>query len=192
MKNLTIGHVVVDQYHLTILLARSNEGDEVAVAELRQHFYLVPELMDALVRRGVRALHGYHDRLGLVGDAAAIDLPEPTDAEEELPFADDTFGVVVLSGAIHHFYRPKDALAQIARVLCPGGRLCVIEPRMPPVFRELLNGYLRLFSHDGDCRFYSPRKLAALLAGCGFTSDKAPTYPGGLSYMIVASKSNQT
>jgi len=114
------------------------------------------------------------------------------DAEDGLPFADGTFGVAVLSGAIHHFYRPKEALAQIERVLCPGGRLCVVEPRFPPVIRQLVNGYMRLFSHDGDCRFYSPRRLAALLAECGFAVGRAPVYPGGLSYMIVASKSNRT
>jgi len=114
------------------------------------------------------------------------------DVEEKLPFADGFFGVVVLSAAIHHFFRPGDALTEIERVLCPCGRLFVVEPRFPPVARQLLNSYLRWFSHDGDCRFYSPKGLTTLIGECGFGSSRVAAYPGRFSYMIVANKSDQT
>jgi malonyl-CoA O-methyltransferase len=114
------------------------------------------------------------------------------DVEDALPWPDSSLDAAVLSAAISHFFRPRDALAEIHRVLCPHGRLYVLEPNFPPVVRQLVNGYLRFFSHDGDFRFYSPRKLTALLAECGFALARAPAYPGRFSYMIIAHKTNQT
>ncbi len=40
---------------------------------------------------------------------------------EELPFEDDTFDLVTCRIAMHHFPNPKQAIAEFARVLKPGG-----------------------------------------------------------------------
>jgi ubiquinone/menaquinone biosynthesis C-methylase UbiE len=39
----------------------------------------------------------------------------------EMPFADDSFDVVIDFGTLFHIARPEDAAAEIARVLTPGG-----------------------------------------------------------------------
>jgi len=64
------------------------------------------------------------------------------DVEDVLPWPDSFFGAAVLSAVIHHFFRPRDALAEIHRVLRPGGRLYVIEPRLPVGVRQLVNAVL--------------------------------------------------
>jgi ubiquinone/menaquinone biosynthesis C-methylase UbiE len=110
------------------------------------------------------------------------------DAEDALPWPDGFFGAAVLSGVIHHFFRPKEALAEIHRVLAPQGWLYIVEPRLPLVVRQGVNSYLRFFSHDGDCRFYSPRALSALLEECGFAVTGMPAHPGRFSYLTVGRK----
>jgi len=46
---------------------------------------------------------------------------------ETLPFADASFDVVVNRSAVHHFPDPTSILAEVARVLRPGGRLVVSD-----------------------------------------------------------------
>jgi ubiquinone/menaquinone biosynthesis C-methylase UbiE len=46
---------------------------------------------------------------------------------ETLPFADESFDLVTCSRALHHTPRPQDVVAEIARVLLPGGRVVVYD-----------------------------------------------------------------
>src|SRR5690242_5004780 len=43
----------------------------------------------------------------------------------DLPFPDGSFDLVVSSISLHHWDRPAAAVPQLARVLRPGGRVCV-------------------------------------------------------------------
>jgi len=83
--------------------------------------------------------------LGVSCDLAVADV------EDALPWPDSFFGAVVLSGVIHHFFRPRDALVQIYRVLVPEGRLYVVEPRFPEGVRHLLKmfGFFKM-KNKGD------------------------------------------
>src|SRR5215207_5098427 len=47
---------------------------------------------------------------------------------EQLPFADDTFDVVLVNFSIHHFARPDVVCTEIRRVLTPGGRFVFAGP----------------------------------------------------------------
>lgn len=69
------------------------------------------------------------EKLSRIG--AAVDL-RVADAEDRLPWDDGLFDIVTLVGVLHHFFRPGDALAEIRRVLNPGGRLLVIDPSIFP------------------------------------------------------------
>jgi len=46
---------------------------------------------------------------------------------EDLPLADSSFDVAVLSQALHHAKSPKKALLEARRILIPGGRVLVID-----------------------------------------------------------------
>jgi ubiquinone/menaquinone biosynthesis C-methylase UbiE len=109
------------------------------------------------------------------------------DAEEELPWSDDMFDFVTLTGVFHHFYQPQKALGEIHRVLKTGGRLILIEPWFPPVIRQILNFYLLFFPHDGDCHFFSPKGLIKLLQS-NHLSKLQLIRVAKIAYMIVSEK----
>lgn len=47
---------------------------------------------------------------------------------ESLSFGNGTFNVVVMVDTIHHMEKPNLVMAEVARVLNPGGRLLIFEP----------------------------------------------------------------
>lgn len=47
---------------------------------------------------------------------------------ERLPFPNDCFDKVFVSGALHHFFDPQKGISEFLRVLKRKGRLCVMEP----------------------------------------------------------------
>jgi len=80
---------------------------------LTQHFVKGNRVTGVDVDRN--ALELFEKRLGLKGQWVDVDV-------EPLPFADASFDVVVFSEVMEHVRFPQKALAEIARVLRPGGR----------------------------------------------------------------------
>lgn len=68
----------------------------------------------------------------------------PGDAQA-LPFADGEFDAVTISFGLRNVHEPHRALAEMYRVLRPGGRLVITEFSTPPVgiIRSAYSGYLR-------------------------------------------------
>ena len=64
---------------------------------------------------------------------------------EKLPFGDDEFDAVTISFGLRNVEHPKAALAEMYRVLKPGGRLVVCEFSKPPraLFRTGYAAYMR-------------------------------------------------
>jgi len=91
------------------------------------------------------------------------------DAEDFLPWDDESFDVVTLVGVLHHFFRPKDALGEVRRVLRSGGRLLIMDPCFFTPVRQILNAAFYVSPHDGDYHFHSARQAVRLLADVGFT-----------------------
>lgn len=109
------------------------------------------------------------------------------DAEDNLPWPNEFFDVVTLTGVLHHFYRPLEALAEIYRVLGATGRLIIIEPKFKKVIRRLLNLSLRFIPGTDDYRFYSVDQVFDLLGNFVFREMQSRKV-GRASYMIVAQK----
>jgi demethylmenaquinone methyltransferase/2-methoxy-6-polyprenyl-1,4-benzoquinol methylase len=64
---------------------------------------------------------------------------------EKLPFGDDEFDAVTISFGLRNVEHPKTALAEMYRVLKPGGRLVVCEFSKPPraLFRTGYAAYMK-------------------------------------------------
>ena len=85
---------------------------------------------------------------------------------EALPFAADRLDAVLLGEALHHFQDAAAALAEVARVLRPGGRLWIYEfDPTRGIGRWVYRGE-RLLGEPAA--FFTPRALLDRLAVLGF------------------------
>ncbi len=104
---------------------------------------------------------------------------------EELPLADGSVDVALLSQALHHAEQPAVALAEARRILAPGGRVLILDLRKHDEawVRERLGD--RWLGFDDD-------ELGSLIAGAGFTDVKVATgarHQGDPFSVLVASGS---
>jgi SAM-dependent methyltransferase len=89
----------------------------------------------------------------------------------QLPYADGCFDAIYSMGTVEHFAETQDALAEIRRVLRPGGRAIIGVPnRHDPFLRPLLVTILDAFGWYGYGleKSYSRRRLREMLAQAGF------------------------
>jgi SAM-dependent methyltransferase len=84
-----------------------------------------------------------------------------------LPFGDGTFDRVICSEVLEHIPDDRGAMAELARVLRPGGTMAITVPRRGP---ERINWALSEEYHNlpgGHIRIYSRRVLEGRLAAAG-------------------------
>jgi demethylmenaquinone methyltransferase/2-methoxy-6-polyprenyl-1,4-benzoquinol methylase len=135
-------------------------------------------------------------RIRLVrGDAARI------------PVGDATCDAATIGFGIRNVAEPERALAEIARVLKPGGRLAILEfgqPRVPGVrtvyswyFRYMLPLVGRLISKHQSAYSYlpasvgtfpPPAEFSKILAATGFSHVQAVPLTFGIVYLFIAER----
>ena len=107
-------------------------------------------------------------RAAMRPEAAGVELLQMD--VERLDLADKSFDVVLSTLVFCGVSNPERALAEVHRVLVPGGKLVMIEHTLGP--SRLLNAVLRGLSAWTGPRFgeYFDRPIARLVAGAGFTA----------------------
>ena len=84
---------------------------------------------------------------------------------EKLPFAGDTFDRIVVVDAFHHFANHGAAIADLWRVLAPGGRLVIEDPNIDTLIVKFLALAERVALMQS--RFFSPRDMGQMLQAVG-------------------------
>jgi len=109
------------------------------------------------------------------------------DSEDNLPWPGNSFDIITLTGVIHHFYRLNDALKEAYRVLDKQGKLIIWDPWFPIIIRQIVNSWLYFFPHDGDFRFYTPKRVENALTEIGLKNTQYHRI-GIWTYMITGEK----
>lgn len=94
---------------------------------------------------------------------------------EALPFADDLFNVAVSCNVFHFVPAPETALAEMRRVVRPGGRVAITDWCHDYLSCRLLDQWLRLTGR-GHHRTYRAAELASMLESAGFTDVDSRRY----------------
>ena len=89
-----------------------------------------------------------------------------------LPFPDESFDVVIISEVMEHIPDDKGVLAEMVRVLKPGGRIAVTVPRYGPekVCWALSDAYHEV--EGGHIRIYTRREMVGKLRDAGVVPDE--------------------
>jgi SAM-dependent methyltransferase len=107
--------------------------------------------------------------------AAAGEAPSGASAQVaqgnvlSLPFPDASFDAVIISEVLEHVHEDQAAMAEIARIVRPGGRVAVTVPRWWP---EKINWALSESYHNvpgGHIRIYKGDQVTRRLAAAGLT-----------------------
>ncbi len=85
---------------------------------------------------------------------------------EHLPFPDGRFTAVLCSNAFHHYPDPAGAVAEMSRVLAPGGRLALGDATSDLRSARIADRFLRWFE-PGHVRLYRTLELGAFVQGTG-------------------------
>jgi ubiquinone/menaquinone biosynthesis C-methylase UbiE len=91
-----------------------------------------------------------------------------------LPFADGTFDIVVSRFALHHLERPGAAVAEMARVCSPGGRVVVCDVSPEPAKSAAFNE-MELLRDPSHVRSMTEDELRGLFAAAGRLAEPSIT-----------------
>lgn len=93
------------------------------------------------------------------------------DLDTALPFALETFDLIILREAIEHVQNGPVTLAACLRVLRPGGCVAITTPNRWDARRPIFAATRRVWSGDADpthTHIYSPPEMRAVLHAVGF------------------------
>ncbi|NHM16366.1 ubiquinone/menaquinone biosynthesis methyltransferase [Eggerthellaceae bacterium zg-887] len=174
---------------VTFAVARAKKPRHIQCTDL------VPEMLDV-----ARAHMAAGASRGVPVDFEVVDA-------QDIPYADASFDVVTMAYGIRNMPDRPRALAEMHRVLKPGGALVCLEFSTPPnrAWRSLYGVYLKhliplwggLITGDRDGFVYLGKSirafpdqagLAALMYRAGFVDVTWKNYTGGIAAVHVAKK----
>jgi demethylmenaquinone methyltransferase / 2-methoxy-6-polyprenyl-1,4-benzoquinol methylase len=126
---------------------------------------------------------------------------------ERISFPGDTFAKVIVGFGIRNLVHPEEGIAEVFRVLKPGGRFVCLEFSIPVnrLFRCLYEFYSRhimphlgrlvagegtpyRYLHESVRVFPSPDRFVEILGGVGFTGIEVQRLTNGIAVIYSAAK----
>src|SRR5262249_59982154 len=128
---------------------------------------------DGMLRQGLPRWRAAGGRLHLVqGDS------------ERLPFPDDAFDVVTCTHSFHHYPRQDQVVAEMYRVLRPGGRLLLIDGDRDRLWGRLVFDVIVVLM-EGPVRHLAGEAFRELFPEVGFTEIGHPRPHRPLPFLLT-------
>lgn len=93
-------------------------------------------------------------------------------SSESIPYPTREFDYVLCTNSFHHYIDPLSALAEMRRVLRPGGRVVILENAPDLSWYTWAWDYILRMIEKGHVRYYTSRELGQMLRDAGFESIK--------------------
>jgi SAM-dependent methyltransferase len=87
---------------------------------------------------------------------------------EELPFADSTFGVVIIKHVVEHLPHPEKAVAELGRVLALGGVLILATPNLGSLLKPWKGDRWIGYQDPTHISLKPPEEWLSMVRGNGF------------------------
>ena len=91
-----------------------------------------------------------------------------TSSAEELPFASGTFGVVIIKHVVEHLPHPERAIAEIGRLIAPGGTLILATPNLASLLKPRKGDKWIGYQDPTHISLRPPQEWLALIEKAGF------------------------
>ncbi len=85
-----------------------------------------------------------------------------------LPFDDNSFDVLTVSAAFHHFPEPGEFAKEAHRVLKYGGKIYIAEVNYPTPIRQIVNSIILPLYNAGDVKIYHAKELVEIFKKANF------------------------
>ncbi len=125
-------------------------------------------------------LRGHGKQVALDVDPRGLGAGGVCGSALELPFGDETFDVVAAFDVIEHCDPEAQVLAEVRRVLTPGGRFLMSVPAYQWAWTQFDD-------HNHHFRRYTRGRAVRALKQAGFTVDRA-TYVFGATFPVFAAQ----
>lgn len=89
---------------------------------------------------------------------------------DKLPFSDNTFDIITVCAAYHHFPNVVNFAKEAHRLLKKNGQIYIAEVYYPAIIRAMCNPFIHL-SKAGDVKFYSHDEITKTLNSVGFHNE---------------------
>lgn len=121
---------------------------------------------------------------GYARERAGLDVR--TGTLEEAAFAQDSFDVVTLWDVFEHVLNPQETLAEIARVLKPGGLVVIHTPNPSCLEARLFGSSWIGWERPRHLHLFAPDVLRHYLRDAGFSVESLESFSGRLSVTLLS------
>ncbi len=106
---------------------------------------------------------------------------------DRLPFPDGSFDVVTCSQSFHHYPYQDKAMAEVCRVLKPGGLYILSDTGIGGIGAWIDNHVLFRLARSGDCRTTNRHGIARMMEKTGLTVTESRQIQG-MIYTVTGQK----
>ena len=108
---------------------------------------------------------------------------------ENLPFAENSFDVVINSQSYHHYPNPQNFWNSVYKVLKPGGKIVLRDntgnAALLWLFNKILLPLANRFKHTGDVAAYSTDESTRMAQAAGLVVEKCEQQPHNRLHMVA-------